>query len=227
MEWEGHRRIIVLPVPHQRASNVKRKLLSLSLALIFFAPANGADEDNPNPCALQWKAVIAATGTPTYEEARKDWQTCTTTAAEQKKEKFVATRDSWAASLDKLPSGGWIFLTVSADGTYAIFGSHRHATREGNVVALWFRTEYREGQSSGNESFKSLVERNMYDCVRMASKQVSTTSYRENNLEGPASSFTFEGAKTAWAPAIPGTVGDSLLDWACKSVPRTQPAKAK
>ena len=206
---------------------MKREFLFLPLALIFFGSVCRADEDNSDPCALQWKAALAATGTPTYDEARRDWQTCSTIAAEQKKEQFVATRESWAASLAKLPSGGWIFLTVSSDGTYAIFGSHRHATREGNVVALWLRTEYREAQSYGNESYKSLVERYMYDCVRVASKQVSTTYYRENNLEGPGSSFTFEEAKVAWAPAIPGTMGDSLLDWACKTVPRTQPAKAQ
>lgn len=171
--------------------------------------------------------MMAALGKPTYEEASKDWQKCSTIAAEKKKVEFVATRDSWAAALDRLPSGGWIFLQVSSDGTSAIFGSRRHATREGSVVAVWLRTEYREGQSSGSESFKSVVERYMYDCARMTSKQVSSTFYRANNLAEPGSSLTFEEGKVAWAPVIPGTIGDSLLDWACKTVPRAQPAKAK
>jgi hypothetical protein len=146
-------------------------------------------------------------GKPTYEEARKDWQTCTTIAAEQKKEKFVATRDSWTASLDKLPSGGWVFLTVSSDGTYAIFGSHRHATREGNVVALWLRTEYREGQSNGSEGYKSVVERNMYDCARMASKQVSTTLLPRKQSRGRRLVIRIRGSQSCLGPCYTGDGG--------------------
>jgi len=159
-------------------------------------------------------------GTPQDDEASETYKKCEATANEQKKAEFAATRDTWAASLDKLSSGGWVFLLVSSDGTFAVFGSHRHATREGNVATIWLRFEYREEQVNGSETYKSLVERNKYDCVRMTSKEVSSTYYGENNLGSGGSSLTFDESKAAWTPAIPGTLGDELLDWACKSTPR-------
>jgi hypothetical protein len=58
------------------------------------------------------------------------------------------------------------------------------------------------------------------------SKGVSSTYYGENNLGGgTGSSVNSDEAKVSWAPAIPGTVGDYLLDWACKAVPRVPTAK--
>ena len=67
----------------------------------------------------------------------------------------------------------------------------------------------------------------MYDCAGIRSKSVSGTYYVNNNLDGAGSSYTYDETKVAWAPAIPGTIGDSLLDWACETIPpRAQPAKA-
>jgi hypothetical protein len=124
--------------------------------------------------------------------------------------------------------GGWKLLDVSSDGTTAIFGSHRHDSRKGNVVAVWLRYEYRDSRSQNGESFKSLVERSLYDCDRIASKEISQTAYPDNNLEGvPVLSSTFDEGKVTWTPVIPGTVGDELLDWACKTTPVTSSAKPK
>jgi hypothetical protein len=126
-----------------------RKSLLAAILLLGFTSASRA-EDTPDPCALQEKASRDAIGKsqPEFDEAQKTWLACSTAARQQKKAEFVATRDAWASSLDKLPAGGWIFLMVSPDGTYAVFGSHRHATREGNVVSLWLRYEYRESQTN-------------------------------------------------------------------------------
>lgn len=67
--------------------------------------------------------------------------------------------------------------------------------------------------------------RQMFDCARMTTKSVAITYYPENNLDGIGLSFVYEEAKVGWAPAIPGTVGDTLLDWACKAVPRAPAAR--
>lgn len=193
--------------------------------MLAIASAVHAD-DKPAPCALQDKAWSDTKyGTPEYEEAKRTLQKCADLASEQKKAELEATRDTWAASLDKLPNGGWMFLMVSPDGTYAVFGSHRHATREGSVVSLWLRYEYREQQTiNGYSNVKSAVERDMYDCASVRSKSVSNTYYGESNIGGGSgTSISYDEAKVAWAPVIPGTVGDYLLDWACKTVPRAPP----
>jgi hypothetical protein len=215
-----------MPLTVRNQATLKRILLFAPALLYVFSPPIQADE-RPNPCANQEQARKDLLGKPGYDEAEKAWQQCATLAIQQRKTELEATRDTWAASLDKLPNGGWIFLMVSPDGTYAVFGSRRHATREGSVVSLWLRYEYREQQTlNGYSNVKSVVERDMYDCARVKSKGVSSTYYGENNLGGgTGSSVNSDEAKVSWAPAIPGTVGDYLLDWACKAVPRVPTAK--
>jgi hypothetical protein len=200
--------------------------------LLFFASASRADEEANPPCQPEYKAALDATGSPKFAEAQKQLDDCTALfmqqqeIAEQKKHaEFAVTGHTWAATLDRLPEGGWTFVMVSDEGTYAVFGTRRHAIRTGDVVTVWLRFEYREPQTNSGERYKSQVERKVYDCARMASKTVSDTRYAENNLTGVGASDTYDESKISWTPAIPGTVGDFLIDWACKSVPRAQPAK--
>lgn len=69
------------------------------------------------------------------------------------------SRKEWVASLDPLPGGGWQYLMGTDDGTVAIFGSRRHAAREGNVETLWMRYEYRQMQYVAGQQYKSEVVR--------------------------------------------------------------------
>jgi surface-adhesin protein E len=207
---------------------MKRISHFLPVLLMVFASSVHAGE-KPDPCALQWSEAAALKyNTPEFDAANKIWKECVALASEQQKMEFAASRETWAASLDKLPTGGWVFLMVSQDGIFTTFGSHRHATREGSVVSLWLRYEYRESRSlTGGANYKSVVYREMYDCSGVRSKSVSNTFYSESNLAVLGPSYTYDEAKVAWAPVIPGTLGDSLLDWACKTTPpRAQPAKA-
>jgi hypothetical protein len=130
-------------------------------------------------------------------------------------------------STRELPDGGWVLLIVPADGTLAVFGSHRHATRRGSVATVWLRYEYRGRQSTNGFSYKSAVERFMYDCERVAGKSVSSTFYSENNLGEAGQSYVYDEGKVAWTPVIPGTVGESLLEWACKTTSGAQSAKTQ
>jgi hypothetical protein len=193
-----------------------------SLCLLFASTSRAAD-----PCAYQEQELATKSfGTPEHAEAQKWLNVCRASVEKDKKATFPATREAWAASLDKLPAGGWAFLMVSDDGTYAVFGSHRHATREGSTVSLWLRYEYREAQlNNANQLYKSVVQRKIYDCAHAASKSAADSFYSENNLGAPGSSYTYDEKKMAWDPAIPGSVGDSLLEWACNSTPR--PAKSQ
>jgi hypothetical protein len=215
-----------MPLDTNGATTLIRIILFVPLLLLTLTSACLAEE-KPGPCANQdLELATQKYGTPGYDSALKNFQACLAIAAEQKKAEYADTRDAWAASLDKLPNGGWIFLMVSPDGTYAIFGSHRHATREGNIAAIWLRYEYRDQQKNNMASqYRSEVERDMYDCSRITFKGVAFTYYASNNLGGDGLPYTYDEAKVAWTPAIPGTVGDSLLDWACKTTsrPRAKP----
>jgi hypothetical protein len=164
-------------------------------------------------------------GSPEYQDDRKHLSACEAEAEKQKKEHFANTAATWATSLDSLPNGGWGLLQVSNDGTMAVFGSRRHEMRAGNVVSLWFRYEFRETQGVGAEQHKSAVQREMYDCARMSVRVVSVSFFGANNLAVPGSSSTYDESKASWTPLIPGTMGDYLLDWACKTTaPKPKPA---
>jgi hypothetical protein len=186
------------------------------VGITLFASAH-ADADPSEPCSLQWKSYSAAQpSSPEHAEWSHAWRAC-----------IATSRNEWAAALKPLPGGEWMLLMVDDDGLFAIFGSHRHATREGNVATLWLRYEQRESQTESGEYYRSKVERVMYDCARVASKIVSITYYGGSNLDAIGNSFTYDVSKVGWAPVIPGTIGDSLIDWACKSTSRAQPAKAQ
>lgn len=200
-------------------------VLLVLLGCLCSSPAFASDEAAPCPSELQKVLTAASANDPNYQKIREAWDECEDRAETAKKADFARTADAWAAGLDRLPGGGWVLLEVRPDGTSAVFGSRRHEIRKGSVVAVWLRTEYRETQANNGISYKSLVERDMYDCERIANKEVSVAYYGENNLNAPAGSFTFDEEKSTWNPIIPGTVGDSLLDWACRAS-KAQPAKS-
>jgi hypothetical protein len=201
---------------------VKSKRIELLAPMLLLMASVCLADNKPSPCALQSEVLSAATpGSREAIDALKHFQECLRLASEQERMDWAVTRHTWAGSLDKLPNGGWVFLTVSEDGTYAVFGSRRHAVREGSVASIWVRYEYRERQSHGGENYQSDVVRVMYDCARVASKDVAITYYSGSNLEGEPTSYTYDESKVRWSPAIPGTLGDSLLDWACNAAPRS------
>jgi len=199
---------------HDGLPGMKWILYSVVVLCSFMRAAWAADDPtNPTPCAWQQRNLSAAQpNTPEAKHWRDVYKECATVA-------FADTKDAWAGTLDKLPSGEWQYLMVSDDGTFATFGSHRHSSREGDIVAIWIRYEFRTPQETG-EPFKSLVERDEYDCVRIAARRISYTHYAENNLGTVMSSHTEQfQAHDGWVPVIPGSTGEFLLDWACKTTP--------
>lgn len=208
---------------------MKRIFLVVPILAFALASATRA-EFKPPWCVPEYKEYLDAKfNTPERDAAQKIWEKCLALANEQEKAEFSSTRDTWAASLDKLPNGGWAFLRVDAKGTNAIFGSHTHATREGNIVALWLRYEYREAQTDQpGLNYKSFVEREIFDCGNVKYKIVAEIYYSESNLGGVSRApYEYDEAKVGWTAAIPGTLGDSLLDWACKAAPRAKSPRAK
>ena len=197
----------------------KRTFLLLLLGCLFSSSGH-ADE---TPCASELKQATDSIGKPEYAQTSKVWADCQVQWEQQKQKVFAETRINWSEGLDPLAGGGWALLNVSRDGSYAVFGSRRHETRKGRVSAVWLRYELREPKSDNAVSYMSEVERTLYDCERIATKSISVVYYKENNLGwGVRSAYTYDEAKVAWTPVVPGTLGDSLLEWACN----THPAKA-
>jgi hypothetical protein len=171
--------------------------------------------DSPAPCDSEVTQLIASIGKPQYAEAQKAADECH--AREKKKDVTAATGAIWSTKIELLPSGGWEVLDVSEDGISILFGSRRHEVRKGTTVAIWLRDEFRENQVKNGQTYKGLVERDVYDCERMTNKTLSVTYYAENNLQASGNSYSYDEGTVRWIPIIPGTVGESILEWACKS----------
>jgi hypothetical protein len=103
--------------------------------------------------------------------------------------------------------------------------------REGAKVYVWFRWEYQHPQPwnhSSNNIVSSLVMREVYDCTRQVSKELSQVGYAENNLQHELNDaqLVFEEGTQKWVPVIPGTIGEYMLNWACTTAPAHAKAPA-
>jgi hypothetical protein len=204
---------------------LKRIFLS-SFALLAFAPLAFADGADP-ACAVEMTAYKNAPTVTSKADAWDKYNTCSETYGVKHKQQLIDTANDWAASLDRMPQGGWVLLGIGSDGTVATFGSLRHATRQGNIVTVWLRFEYRETQGRPGNYHKSQVQRVMNDCVGMRIQAVSSSGFSDNNLSGQGQTFTTEETKGGWISAIPGSLGEMYLDWACKTAPRSAAQTAK
>lgn len=125
---------------------------------------------------------------------------------------------SWLGSLQRMPAGGWRYLTSGgglSQGIVVYFSTH-HVMLEGNVVTAWLRWEYQVPQTQGLVTYRSAVTREVIDCARDAAKVVAETLYPDQNLGGTAGdSEVYSLRMLQWTPIIPGTLGDNVLSWAC------------
>lgn len=195
----------------------KRIFLLLVLGCILSSRAF-AEDAPPDPCAQEYKAAMDPTArSGSFADTQKALSECQARETEKRKNVTAATGPVWATKLDPLSSGGWEVQDVTADGISVLFGSRRHEVRKGTTVTVWLRDEFRETQVKNGQTYKGLVERDVYDCERMTTKVLSVTYYAENNLQASGNSYAYDEGAVRWIPIIPGTVGESILDWACKS----------
>jgi hypothetical protein len=122
----------------------------------------------------------------------------------------------WAGSINPLPNGGWVYVGSLANTVGLFYASTHNVIRSGQIITIWIRWEYRLEQSSAyNLKFRSVVAREEVDCTRQASRDLTQSFYPKNNLDGTATSYSYESQKVLWDPSIPGTVGEFLANWVC------------
>lgn len=122
----------------------------------------------------------------------------------------------WTASIDRLPNGGWVYVGDMANDAGMFFVSNHNVIRSGTAITIWSRSEYRSEQTSQNHvSFRSSVTREEVDCTRQASRVLTVSYYPQNNMNGEATSYSYEREKARWSLFEPGTVGEYLSNWIC------------
>jgi hypothetical protein len=123
---------------------------------------------------------------------------------------------AWVRTLDPMSSGGWVFRTVGADGSWATFSTEHQLKRSGHLVTAWLRQEYAEPQrSAAGDVHLSDVEKVQYDCAKERARVLLAIYYAENNLAGRQQSEEADPKQVEWDPIVPGTQSEFTFHWAC------------
>jgi hypothetical protein len=183
----------------------------------------------------QWlaAAVLVAAGAMYHSiavgqtpEQEKMWEAQRTQAqAEQKAAADLLARQraarradpmAWVRTLDPMPSGGWVFRAVGADGSWATFSTEHQLKRSGRVVTAWLRQEFPEPQrSAAGEVYLSDAEKIQYDCGKERARVLLVIYYSENNLAGIQQSEEADPKQAPWDAVVPGTQSEYAFHWTC------------
>jgi len=120
--------------------------------------------------------------------------------------------NEWVRELDLRGKMDWEWIETYPEVVY--FATRHEAVRKGDIVSMWMRTEYKYPQSPLEH--RSALSHDDWDCAK---KQRSTTGvffYKYSNLQTdrPEPEHSTNLLRT-WEKVQPGTVGETLLKFAC------------
>jgi len=125
--------------------------------------------------------------------------------------------NEWVKKLEPRGRSDWEWLETYPEQVY--FATRVESERNGDIVTMWMRTEYKNPQSPG--AHKSVASRDDWDCVKRQRSTRGLIFYKWNNLQAdePVRSTNL---LRYWEKIEPGTIGETLLNFAC-SIKIVQP----
>lgn len=133
----------------------------------------------------------------------------------------LTPEQTWLASLDAMPAGGWQYLFSSTPGAEesVVYVSTHNVTIHGSIVTAWFRWEYMTalpGQAyTAYQNYRSYVTRTEIACEMDATRDIAVSYYSDNNLQGSLASQVADPKTAQWEPAVPGTLGEAMVGRGC------------
>jgi hypothetical protein len=118
--------------------------------------------------------------------------------------------NEWVKELDLKGRMDWEWIETYTDEVY--FATRQDFERAGDIVTMWTRIEYRVPQESG--AYRSAASRDQWDCAAKRKANVRTVYYRWKNLDDNEATPA-RANLTDWQVVEPGTLGETLLDFAC------------
>ncbi len=118
--------------------------------------------------------------------------------------------NEWVRKLELRGRSDWEWLETYPEQVY--FATRVEAERNGDIVTMWLRTEYKNPQSPGLH--RSVASRDDWDCVKRQRSTRGLIFYQWNNLQDdePVRSTNL---LRYWEKIKPGTIGETLLNFAC------------
>jgi hypothetical protein len=118
--------------------------------------------------------------------------------------------NDWVKELDLKGRMDWEWIETYSNEVY--FVTRQDYERKGEMVTMWTRVEYREPQEPG--AHRSAASRDQWDCKGKRKANVNVVYYRWKNLDDN-DAVTARANLPDWHPVEPGTLGNTLLQFAC------------
>ena len=125
--------------------------------------------------------------------------------------------NEWVKKLELRGRSDWEWLETYPEQVY--FATRLDSERNGDIVTMWLRIEYKNPQSPG--AHKSAVSRDDWDCVKRQRSTRGLIFYKWNNLEAEEPELSTNLLRY-WEKIEPGTIGETLFNFAC-SIKALQP----
>lgn len=118
--------------------------------------------------------------------------------------------NEWVKGLDLKGRMEWEWIETYPEQVY--FATRHDAVREGDMVTMWTRVEYKHPQNPLNH--RSSVSRDQWDCKNRRRSTKGLVFYKFNNLEDETPERSTNPLQY-WENVEKGTVGETLLNFAC------------
>lgn len=125
--------------------------------------------------------------------------------------------NEWVKQLQLKGTMDWEWIETYPDRVF--FATRHDARREGDIVTMWMRIEYKTVQSPS--SHRSALSRDDWDCAQKKRATAGTFFFKWNNLQDEDPEQATAMFKT-WETIEPGTLAQTLLDFACSITPTQQ-----
>ena len=120
--------------------------------------------------------------------------------------------NEWVQALELRGRMDWEWIETYPEQVY--FATRHDADRKGDIVTMWTRVEYKHAQSP--LAHKSALSKDDWDCKNRQRSTSGVFFYKWNNLQNDKDEpeHSTELLRN-WEKVAPGTVGETLLDFAC------------
>ena len=125
--------------------------------------------------------------------------------------------NEWVKKLELRGRSDWEWLETYPEQVY--FASRFDSERNGDIVTMWLRIEFKSPQSPG--AHRSAVSRDDWDCVKRQRSTRGMIFYKWNNLQADEPEHS-SNLLRYWEKIEPGTIGETLLNFACSIQPMQQ-----
>jgi hypothetical protein len=120
--------------------------------------------------------------------------------------------NEWVKELDLRGRMDWEWIETYPEQVY--FATRHDAERKGDIVSMWMRIEYKHPQSP--LAHRSALSHDDWNCKKRERSTAGVFFYTWNNLETdkPEPEHSTNLLRS-WEKVEPGTIGETLLNFAC------------